>query len=69
MLVFKSMPFLRKFGGKHKSATRDCSYEDIVEAELPPLHRLVFNFERPSKVKSFISKKAADISERDLQGR
>ena len=59
------MPFFAKKGGKDKKVTRECSYEHVVADELPMLHRLVYNFEKASKIKSFIAKKVVDINEKD----
>lgn len=62
------MPFFSKKGGKNKKANRLCSYEDIVEDELPLLHNLIYNFAKTAKIKSCIAK-TDDINKRDSFGR
>ena len=65
----QTMPFFWKKGGKDKTPIRDCSYEHVEEDDLPFLHKLVFSFDKSSKLKNFILKNAASINEKDKQGR
>ena len=62
------MPFFRKKGGKNKKANRLCSYEDVIEDELPLLHNLIYNFAKTAKIKSCIAK-IDNINEKDSCGR
>ena len=62
------MPFFNKKGGKNKKVSRGCSYEVVIEDELPVLHRLIYNFAKAAKVKSCIAK-VTDINEKDSHGR
>ena len=62
------MPLFTKKGGKDKKASRGCSYEDVIEEELPVLHKLIYNFAKAAKIKTCI-KKIVDINEKDSFGR